>query len=70
MKRAVQMGSGAMIYIPSFIKSTIDHCRSRCKGREGPPLIDSFIHSSILKTGSASENLRGREREREREGEW
>jgi hypothetical protein len=23
--------------------STIDHCRSRCKGREGPPLIHSFI---------------------------
>jgi hypothetical protein len=24
--------------------STIDHCRSRCKGREGLPLIHSFIH--------------------------
>jgi hypothetical protein len=23
--------------------STIDHCRSRCKGRGGPPLIHSFI---------------------------
>jgi hypothetical protein len=25
---------------------TIDHCRSRCKGQEGPPLIHSFIHLS------------------------
>jgi hypothetical protein len=27
--------------------STINHCRSQCKGREGPPLIQSFIHSKL-----------------------
>jgi hypothetical protein len=25
--------------------STIDHCRSRCKGREDPPFVHSFIHA-------------------------
>jgi hypothetical protein len=25
--------------------STIDHCRSQCKGQEGPPLKHSFIHT-------------------------
>jgi hypothetical protein len=24
------------------MESTIDHCRSRCKGREGSPLIHSW----------------------------
>jgi hypothetical protein len=38
--------------------STIDHCRSRCKGREGPPLIHSFvctlhIHNSGLQAITA-----------------
>jgi hypothetical protein len=28
--------------------STIDHCSSRCKGREGPPLVHSFIHGLKL----------------------
>jgi hypothetical protein len=27
--------------------STIDHCRSRCKGQEGQPLIHSFLHCSL-----------------------
>jgi hypothetical protein len=26
-------------------RSTMDHCRSRCKGREGLPLIHSYIHT-------------------------
>jgi hypothetical protein len=35
----------------SWNLSTIDHCRSRCKGREGPPLIHSFIHPGISLEG-------------------
>jgi hypothetical protein len=27
--------------------STIDHCRLRCKGQEGLPLIHAFIHSFL-----------------------
>jgi hypothetical protein len=30
-------------YLLTFYVSTIDHCRSRCKGREGLPLIHSHI---------------------------
>jgi hypothetical protein len=29
--------------------STIDHCRSRCKGREGPPLIHSYFTYMLLR---------------------
>jgi hypothetical protein len=31
------------IALLTFSQSTIDHCRSRCKGREGPLFIYSFI---------------------------
>jgi hypothetical protein len=30
-----------------FIGSTIDHCRSRCKGRESPPLIHTYLSSDF-----------------------
>jgi hypothetical protein len=40
-----------------LLRSTTDHCRSRCKGREGPPLIRSFIHGDVSLKKQVTEQL-------------
>jgi hypothetical protein len=38
-------------------RSKINHCRSRCKGREGPPLIHSFKENAEQRSDSFTNNF-------------